>query len=60
MLFVIFIDDIDVNIHSTVLKFADDTKLVAKVGSKEDREVLRRDLSGLFGWSQDCTFIQVK
>ena len=53
VLLVIFIDDIDVNIRSIVLKFADDTKLVAKVGSEEDREVLRGDLIGLFGWSQD-------
>ena len=53
VLFVLFIDDIDVNIRSTVLKFADDTKLVAKVGSEKNREMLRRDLIGLFGWSQD-------
>ena len=50
--FVVFIDDIDENICSTVLKFADDTKVVARVGT-EDREVLRRDLVSLFGWSQD-------
>ena len=29
VLFVIFIDNIDLNIRSTVLKFADNTKLVA-------------------------------
>ena len=29
VLFVVFIDNIDLNIHSTVLKFADNTKLVA-------------------------------
>ena len=39
VLFVVFIDDIDENIYSTVLKFADDTKVVARVGT-EDREVL--------------------
>ena len=34
VLFISFIDNIDVNIHSdsTVLKFADDTKLVARLG----------------------------
>ena len=44
VLFVVFIDDIDVNTRSTVLKFADDTKFVARVGTEEDREVLREDL----------------
>ena len=53
VLFVVFIDDIDENIRSIVLKFADDTKVVARVGTEEDREVLRRDLVSLFGWSQD-------
>ena len=48
-----FIDDIDEGICSTVLKFADDTKLVAKVGSEEDRDRLRQDLIELFRWSED-------
>ena len=53
VLFVVFIDHIDVNICITVLKFADDTKVVARVGMEEDREVLTGDLVSLFGWSQD-------
>ena len=51
VLFIVFIDDIDEGIRSTVLKFADDTKLVARVGSEEDRERLRQDLIELFKWS---------
>ena len=47
VLFIVFIDDIDEGIH------ADDTKLVARVGSEEDRERLRQDLIELFKWSED-------
>ena len=53
VLFIVFIDDIDEGIRSTELKFADDTKLVARVGSEEDRERLRQDLIELFEWSED-------
>ena len=53
VLFIVFIDDIDEGIRSTVLKFADDTKMVARVGSEEDRERLRQDLIELFKWSVD-------
>ena len=51
VLFIVFIDE---GIRSTVVKFADDTKLVARVGSKEDRMRLRQDLIELFKWSEDC------
>ena len=53
VMFVFFIYDIDENIHSAVLKFADDTKVVARVETEVDREVLRGDLVSQFGWSQD-------
>ena len=36
-----------------MLKFADDTKLVARVGSEEDRDRPRQDLFELFKWSED-------
>ena len=57
VLFIVFIDDIDEGICSTVLKFVDDTKLVARVGSKENRERLRQDLIELFKWSEDWQMI---
>ena len=53
VLFIVFIDDIDEGIRSTVFQFADDTKLVSRVGSEEDRERLRQDLIELFKWSED-------
>ena len=53
VLFIVFIDDIDEGIRSTGLKFADDIKLVASVGSEEDRERLRQNLIELFKWSED-------
>ena len=53
VLFIVFIDDIDEGIRSTVLKFADDTKLVARVRSEKDRERPRQDLIELFKWSED-------
>ena len=53
VLFIVFMIDIDKGIRITVLKFGDDTKLVARVGSEEDRERLRQDLIELFKWSED-------
>ena len=53
VLFIVFIDNIDEGIRSTVLKFADNTKLVARVGSEEDRERLRQNPIELFKWSED-------
>ena len=53
VLFIVFIDDIDEGIRSTGLKFEDDTKLVARVGSEEDKERLRQDLIELLKWSED-------
>ena len=53
ILFVLFIDDIDKNVASKVLKFADDTKLLGRVDGEENRRVIQEDLRKLFGWSQD-------
>ena len=53
VLFIVFADEIVEGIHSILLEFADDTKLVAKVGSEMDRERLRQDLIELFKWSED-------
>ena len=40
MLFIIFIDDIEENVASKILKFVDDTKLIARVGTVQEVERL--------------------
>jgi len=52
-LFTIFIDDIDDNIFSKILKFADDTKILNKSKTVQDVDKLKTDLSRLFKWSND-------
>ena len=53
ILFIIYINDIDENILSLILKFADDTKLVREVSTLEERNKLIEDLSNVFKWSED-------
>jgi len=40
LLFVIFINDLDDVMINNILKFADDTKVVSKVGSEDEVRVL--------------------
>ena len=47
----IYINDIDDQINSRLLKFADDTKIYFKVNSPENIERLREDLCKLVSWS---------
>ena len=44
VLFIIYINDIDTGIISTISKFADDCKLTRKVSSEEDQEEMQADL----------------
>jgi len=53
LLFVIFINDLDDGVINKILKFADDTKIVAKVATDEQIKVLQSDLYRMFQWSQD-------
>jgi hypothetical protein len=53
LLFVIFINDIDIGIISKISKFADDTKLCREVIKEEDADVLREDLKRMYQWSKD-------
>ena len=52
LLFLIFINDIDSSLTSSISKFADDTKLYRKVSDNDDASMLQRDLDRLFSWSQ--------
>ena len=52
LLFIIFINDIDIGIKNSILKFADDTKVFGKVGCKLGRNELREDLDELCRWSE--------
>jgi len=50
LLFLIFINDLE--LLSSVLKFADDTKVFCQVNGEHDREQLQADLSCLTEWSE--------
>jgi hypothetical protein len=51
LLFIIYINDIDMGITNSILKFADDTKVYGKVGTMQDVENLKKDLETLCRWS---------
>ena len=53
LLFIIFVNAIENNIDSKILKFADDVKLVRVIEGKHDQEVFQSDLNMLVKWSKD-------
>ena len=50
LLFLTFVNDIDSNIRSILFKFADNTKVFAKVNSAADRQQLQDVLNKLCDW----------
>ena len=52
LLFLICINDLDDNITSNVLKFADDTKVFRRVNNDGDKQHLQNDLDRLVKWSE--------
>ena len=52
-LLITYINDIDDGITSSLLKYADDTKLLRKVGTQDDCEALQNDLHTMHKWSED-------
>jgi len=53
LLFVIYINDIDININNIILKFAGDAKIFAAVADTNAIESLRSDLRRLYELSND-------
>jgi len=51
--FLIYINDIDEAVESTILKFADDTKVCGIARTQEEVDNLHKDLLNLCQWSQD-------
>ena len=57
ILFLIYINDLDDDITSKMLKFADDTKVFRKIKSDADRQHLQDDLNKLIEWSEKCQML---
>ena len=51
ILFIIYINDIDENIVNKFWKFADDSKMIGKVGSEQNIATVKNDLQELIDWS---------
>ena len=52
--FIIMISDIDENLkYSIVRLFADDTRVSAKIRTKEDEELLQQDLNNVYRWADE-------
>ena len=52
LLFLIYINDLDDNITSNILKSADDTKVFRKVNTDGDKQHLQNNLDRLMKWSE--------
>ena len=53
ILFLLFINDLDEGIINRILKFADDTKVIGRVGTQDQIMELRQDIHKLIDWSMD-------
>ena len=51
ILFIIYINDLDIGISSNLSKFADDTKIGREIGSGRDIEVLQSELNFMKDWA---------
>ena len=53
LLFLIYINDLDVNINSKLSKFADDTKMCRTSNNDKEAATLQNDLHKIYQWSLD-------
>jgi len=51
LLFLMFINDLDLNIHNVLLKFADGTKICSRICNSDDVQELQEDLNTLQEWA---------
>jgi hypothetical protein len=52
LLFILYINDLDIGIKSKISKFADDTKIAGRVGTIEEQEQIQMDLDRLTEWAE--------
>ena len=55
ILFVIYMNDLELNLTNPIIKFADDTKLYGKVNNEFEAMQLQRDLDLLVSWSSSLS-----
>jgi ribonuclease P/MRP protein subunit RPP40 len=53
LLFLIYINDLDIGVDSKLVKFADDTKLGRGVATEQEVEIVRQDLEKMYQWAVD-------
>ena len=58
ILFIVYINDLDVNLNSYVLKFADDANVFSEVSSLDKVANLKSYLDKLHKWSEDCQMLK--
>jgi len=51
ILFLVYINDVDLEVQNDILKFADDTKLYGIVTNIAQAESMQQDLNGLIRWT---------
>ena len=52
LLFIMYINDIDVGLNNFISKFADDTKIGNAILTEEDKNSLQNDLNKIIAWSE--------